>query len=192
MDQVATISKVLDETNRVVDGIEPSQLDNPTPCAEWTVRDVLNHITGGATMFAMSCATASMSDEKLGRADGGDNLGDDYKASFRRGDRRRRRGVRRARRGREDGQAAVRRDAGRAGDQHRDLRRRDAHVGSRQGHRAEHRPRPRGARRRLQGRAGHADRRPPQRRRWFARADVPSPTTHRPPTGSRRWPAAPP
>ena len=47
MDQATMIGKVLDETNRVVDGIEPSQLDNPSPCDEWTVRDVLNHITGG-------------------------------------------------------------------------------------------------------------------------------------------------
>ena len=29
-------------------GIEPDQLDNPSPCDAWTVRDVLNHITGGA------------------------------------------------------------------------------------------------------------------------------------------------
>ena len=53
MDQTVMIGKVLDETNRVVDGIEPSQLDNPSPCDEWTVRDVLNHLTSGATMFAV-------------------------------------------------------------------------------------------------------------------------------------------
>ncbi len=48
MDEVATMHKVLEMTGQVVDEIEPAQLDNPTPCTEWTVRDVLNHVTGGA------------------------------------------------------------------------------------------------------------------------------------------------
>jgi uncharacterized protein (TIGR03086 family) len=82
MDSIAMINKVLDETNRIVDGIEPSQLDNPTPCGEWTVRDVLNHITGGADMFALAAAEGKVPDEKLGQLMGGDNLGDDYKAAF--------------------------------------------------------------------------------------------------------------
>ena len=83
MDQVTMITKVLDETNRVVNGIEPSQLDNPSPCDEWTVRDVLNHITAGATMFAVCVRDGSMSDEQLGAVMAGDNLGSDYKAAFR-------------------------------------------------------------------------------------------------------------
>ena len=52
MDSIVMINKVLGETSRIVDGIEPDQLDNPTPCEGWTVRDVLNHITGGADLFA--------------------------------------------------------------------------------------------------------------------------------------------
>lgn len=36
----------------VVGGISPDQLDNPTPCGEFTVRGVLEHMIGGATMFA--------------------------------------------------------------------------------------------------------------------------------------------
>ena len=52
MDQLETMGKVLRETQRIVDHIEPSQLDDPTPCSEWTVRDLLNHVTGGAEMFA--------------------------------------------------------------------------------------------------------------------------------------------
>lgn len=35
----------------VVAGITPDQLDNPTPCAKFTVRGVLEHMIGGATMF---------------------------------------------------------------------------------------------------------------------------------------------
>lgn len=35
----------------VVGGIRPAQLDNPTPCTEFTVRGVLEHMIGGATVF---------------------------------------------------------------------------------------------------------------------------------------------
>ncbi len=81
MDTVATMSKVIAETKRVVDGIEPAQLDNPSPCDGWTVRDVLNHVTGGAEMFAVCVRDGAMSDEQL-VALMGDNLGSDYKGSF--------------------------------------------------------------------------------------------------------------
>ena len=82
MDSIVMINKVLGETSRIVDGIEPDQLDNPTPCEGWTVRDVLNHITGGADMFAIAATEGKVSDEKLGQLMVGDNLGTDYKASF--------------------------------------------------------------------------------------------------------------
>ena len=45
----------------------------------WTVRDVLNHITGGAEMFALCVRDGSVPDEKLGELMTGDNLGNDYK-----------------------------------------------------------------------------------------------------------------
>jgi uncharacterized protein (TIGR03086 family) len=35
-----------------IGGIRPDQLDLPTPCGEYTVRGVLEHMIGGATMFA--------------------------------------------------------------------------------------------------------------------------------------------
>ncbi len=36
----------------IAGGITPDQLDRPTPCAEVTVRGVLEHMIGGATAFA--------------------------------------------------------------------------------------------------------------------------------------------
>ena len=36
----------------VASGIRPDDLDAPTPCANFTVRGVLGHMTGGATQFA--------------------------------------------------------------------------------------------------------------------------------------------
>lgn len=82
MDSVALLQRVVDETIHLVDGISPSDLSKPTPCTEWTVRDLINHITGGSTMFAVSAETGSVPDELLGQLLGGDNLGDDYKGAL--------------------------------------------------------------------------------------------------------------
>jgi uncharacterized protein (TIGR03086 family) len=83
MDVVATFERVLDRTNEVVDRVEPSQLGNPTLCTEWDVRAVINHITGGATMFAECVEQGSVPDSRLGELMGGDNLGDDFKGNYR-------------------------------------------------------------------------------------------------------------
>ena len=83
MDVVTTFERVLDRTNEVVDRVEPTQLGNPTPCSEWDVRAVINHITGGATMFAECVEQGSVPDSRLGELMGGDNLGGDFKASYR-------------------------------------------------------------------------------------------------------------
>src|SRR5947199_5622169 len=83
MDLVTTFERVLDTTNEVVDRVEPAQLGHPTPCTEWDVRAVINHITGGATMFAECVEQGSVPDSRLGELMGGDNLGDDFKANYR-------------------------------------------------------------------------------------------------------------
>src|SRR5687768_5406551 len=82
MDNLAALGKVADESKRIVAAITPDQLSNPTPCTEWSVRDIINHITGGATMFAISAEEGSIADDKMGQLMGGDNLGDDYKGAF--------------------------------------------------------------------------------------------------------------
>jgi uncharacterized protein (TIGR03086 family) len=83
MDVVPTFERVLDRTNEVVDHVEPGHLGDPTPCTEWDVRAVINHITGGATMFAECVEQGSVPDSRLGELMGGDNLGDDFKANYR-------------------------------------------------------------------------------------------------------------
>jgi uncharacterized protein (TIGR03086 family) len=82
MGQVELMQRVIDETTKVVDGVTPDQLGMPSPCAGWTVRDVINHITGGATIFAISAEQGSVPDEDLVRLSTGDNLGDDYKGAW--------------------------------------------------------------------------------------------------------------
>ena len=83
MDQVVTMDRVIAEGRRIVDGISAEQLTNQTLCTDWTVRDVLNHITGGAMYFARVAEDGSVPDEEIPQLlGGGDNLGDDYKAAF--------------------------------------------------------------------------------------------------------------
>ena len=82
MDLLPTMERVLDKAGEVVDKVEPNELTNSTPCTEWTVRDVMNHVVGGATMFAECVEKGSVADERLGQLMGGDNLGDDYKGAF--------------------------------------------------------------------------------------------------------------
>ena len=60
MDSVALLQRVVDQTTALVNGLTPDQLGNKTPCSEWTVRDLINHITGGATMFAVSAEQGSV------------------------------------------------------------------------------------------------------------------------------------
>jgi len=82
MDLLPTMDRVLDRANAVVAAVDPGQLGNATPCSEWTVRDVINHVTGGSTMFAVCVEEGSVPDALLGQLMGGDNLGDDYKGAF--------------------------------------------------------------------------------------------------------------
>lgn len=81
-DSVKLLQRVVDETTQVVNDVSEDQMANPSPCEGWTVRDVLNHITGGATMFAISAEEGSVPDELLGQLMGGDNLGDDPKGAW--------------------------------------------------------------------------------------------------------------
>lgn len=47
-EQLATIIPALTD---LVDQLDPSQLDNPTPCSDFSVRGVLDHMMGGAAAF---------------------------------------------------------------------------------------------------------------------------------------------
>ena len=75
------LQRTVSELQRLVDNTKPEQLDQQTPCTEWKVRDLLNHLTGGATMFALSVEEGQVSDEMLGQLLGTDQLGDDYKGA---------------------------------------------------------------------------------------------------------------
>ena len=81
MDSLDLLRRTVAETDRLVQGLDEQQLAIQTPCADWTVRDLLNHITGGATMFAVSAEQGSVPDDVAATL-GGDLLGDDFKGAW--------------------------------------------------------------------------------------------------------------
>lgn len=76
------LARVVNELRKVVDGVRPDQMSAPTPCTEWDVRAVLNHVTGGSLMFAECLEQGSISDEEFGRLMSTDLVGDDPSAVF--------------------------------------------------------------------------------------------------------------
>lgn len=66
-----------DYAGKVVAGILPDHLSRPTPCSQWTVRDVLNHLLGGLIMF-----DHAHHHRLVDSHDAGDVLGDDIAGSF--------------------------------------------------------------------------------------------------------------
>lgn len=52
MDLPALLDETIASTGNVVAGIRAGQLDDPTPCSEWDVRALLNHVIGVAEVFS--------------------------------------------------------------------------------------------------------------------------------------------
>jgi uncharacterized protein (TIGR03086 family) len=82
MDNVALLQRTVDQVDRLTANMTDDQLDAQTPCEEWKVRDLLNHITGGAEMFALSAEHGSVPESEMGRLMGGDNLGSDWRGAW--------------------------------------------------------------------------------------------------------------
>jgi len=76
---VAWFDRAAAAAQAVVDGIRPDQLDLPTPCSEWSVRELLNHVVSGTALFR-SLATGGGPIDR-----GADHLGADPAAAFRTG-----------------------------------------------------------------------------------------------------------
>jgi uncharacterized protein (TIGR03086 family) len=52
MDVITQLDSILEGVSRVASGVRPDQFDNPTPCAQFVVRDLFDHMIGGASHFA--------------------------------------------------------------------------------------------------------------------------------------------
>lgn len=81
MDSLDLLRRTIGETDKIITGLSDDQLSLQTPCADWKIRDLINHITGGATMFAVSAEHGSIPDDVMAQV-GGDMLGDDFKSAW--------------------------------------------------------------------------------------------------------------
>jgi uncharacterized protein (TIGR03086 family) len=75
------LSQAMASTGAVLAGVSKDQLDASTPCASWQVRDVINHVVGGATYFAVTAETG----EAPTREDEPDFCEGDFVAEFQKG-----------------------------------------------------------------------------------------------------------
>ena len=71
-DRIGMLERAMAATARVVRGVRPEQHDDPTPCPDWTVRTLQNHLVAGNRYFAAS-AGGEQADMALWAAD---HLGD--------------------------------------------------------------------------------------------------------------------
>ncbi|MEY9988545.1 uncharacterized protein (TIGR03086 family) [Streptomyces sp. V4I8] len=69
--------EVLDAVGGLVSAVEPGQFDRPTPCADWDVHTLLNHLVWENLLWAGLANATPRSDFTA------DHLGDDHVAAFR-------------------------------------------------------------------------------------------------------------
>lgn len=77
LDLIDVHSRALDQTQMLVGGVKTNQMALPTPCEEWDVRALLNHMVGGNRFFA-SIARRN----EWRRAPGEDVLGGDPAGAY--------------------------------------------------------------------------------------------------------------
>lgn len=53
------LQRAFASTGSILANVSADQFDLPTPCASWTVRDLVNHIVGGTTFFAVTAETGT-------------------------------------------------------------------------------------------------------------------------------------
>ena len=79
VDGGAQLGEIVPRLGALVAQVRPADMALATPCAGWTTRDLLNHVVGGATMFADAFGGAPLRDIS-GRLP--DVVGDDPAAAF--------------------------------------------------------------------------------------------------------------
>ena len=74
--------RTVDTWTHALDGVGPQHWDGPTPCTEWTVRDLVNHVVGEDAWTAPLMRGATIAD--VGESLDGDLLGGEPQAVARR------------------------------------------------------------------------------------------------------------
>src|SRR4051794_26138628 len=79
-DLVDQLDRTTRTTGDVVAAVKPEQLGDPTPCSEWTVRDLLNHLVAVTKMFGTAATGERSTINPFGAPD--DVIGDDPQAAY--------------------------------------------------------------------------------------------------------------
>lgn len=77
MDPIDELVEALAVTQRLLAAVEEGQWSAPTPCSEWTVRQLVNHAVGGNWVFAKVMNGQELPPVSEPRRQGRDVLGDD-------------------------------------------------------------------------------------------------------------------
>ncbi|HET9728678.1 MAG TPA: TIGR03086 family metal-binding protein [Acidimicrobiia bacterium] len=78
MTQMDLLQRAIDQTGRIVAGVKPEQLGDPTPCTNWDVTALLNHTIGAVQLFERSVQGEELDFSILGQ----DLVGDDAGAAY--------------------------------------------------------------------------------------------------------------
>jgi uncharacterized protein (TIGR03086 family) len=78
------LREAIDGMQILVDGVRPDQWDGPTPCSDWDVRTLLNHVVfGNRTFTAIVSGEPPPPQEQIRTMRDQDQLGDDPAAAWR-------------------------------------------------------------------------------------------------------------
>ena len=75
---IALLERALDQATVVIDAIRPDQATLPTPCSEWNVQALVQHLVGQDTRNYIRAARGEMPDWQVPP----DELGPDWSADF--------------------------------------------------------------------------------------------------------------
>ena len=77
------LATALDGTGRLVAAVTEDQWDLPTPCSDWTVRQLVNHVVGGNRLFTRVLSGEPLPPrDQLGARAREDQLGTDPAAAY--------------------------------------------------------------------------------------------------------------
>jgi uncharacterized protein (TIGR03086 family) len=78
------LARALNATGQLIAGVRDDQWSNPTPCSEWNVRILVNHLVIGNRLFASILRGEQLpSPETMARFRAMDHLGDDPVGAYR-------------------------------------------------------------------------------------------------------------
>jgi uncharacterized protein (TIGR03086 family) len=83
-DPFRPLAAALDGAGQLLADVRAPQWDDPTPCSDWTVRQLVNHLVGGHRLYTRVLSGKPLPPpDRVGRRGDVDQLGDDPAAAFR-------------------------------------------------------------------------------------------------------------